>query len=239
MVFTPDGVTTCPRKCELLREQVEFLGHVVTPSGVKTNPALVEKVKDWETPESQKDVRAYLGISRYYRNYIPRYADLAEPLVRLTEKRAIFQWTSKQQEAFEALKERIVSAPILAYPLQEGNYILDFYASDMAAGEVLSQCQNGEEKVIAYGSKAFSAEERNYCVTRKELLAIVWAVEAYRYYLYGRKFLIRTDHASLRWMLGCKEPKDQLARWIKRLSIFDFDIEHRPGRLHAKCRCYV
>ena len=111
--------------------------------------------------------------------------------------------------------------------------MLDTDASDVAAGAVLSQLQEGQEKVIAYGSRAFSAEEKNYCVTRRELLAIVWSMENYRYYLYGKKFVVRTDHASLKWMLRVKEPKDQLARWIQRLSVFDFEIEHRPGKKHG------
>ena len=206
---------------------------MVSAEGVATNPALVEKVQNWDPPRTQKQVRAFLGLSGYYRNYIPRYADVADPLVRLTEARAVFKWTPQCQEAFETLKEKLTHAPILAYPTVEGDFVLDTDASVAAAGAVLSQIQEGQEKVIGYGSKAFSAEEKNYCVTRRELLAIVWAMENYRYYLYGKKFTVRTDHASLKWMLRVKEPKDQLARWIQRLSVFDFIIEHRPGKKHG------
>ena len=240
--FEQHNLKLKPRKCELLRSQVEFLGHVVTSEGVKTSPALVEKVRDWETPRNQKEVRAFLGLSGYYRNYIPQYSDVAEPLVRLTEKRAVFQWMKEHQAALEALKEKLVNAPILAYPRQQGTFFLDCDASNVAIGAVLSQEQDGVERVIAYGSKALSAAERNYCVTRRELLAVVHFCEAYRYYLYGKKFVVRTDHSFLRWLLGTKEPKDQLARWIQRLSVYDFDIEHRPGRKHgnadALSRCF-
>ena len=240
--FEQHNLKLKPRKCELLRTQVEFLGHVVTSEGVMTSPALVEKVRDWETPRNQKEVRAFLGLSGYYRNYIPQYSDVAEPLVRLTEKKAVFQWRKEHQTALETLTEKLVNAPILAYPQQQGTFFLDCDASNVAIGAVLSQEQDGMEKVIAYGSKALSAAERNYCVTRRELLAVVHFCEAYRYYLYGKKFVVRTDHSSLRWLLGTKEPKDQLARWIQRLSVYDFDIEHRPGRKHgnadALSRCF-
>ena len=231
--FEEHNLKLKPRKCELFRPQVAFLGHVVSEQGVATNPDLVDKVQGWDPPRNQKEVRAFLGLSGYYRKYIPHYADVAEPLVRLTEARAVFKWTHQCQKAFEELKKRLTSAPILAYPAETGEFVLDADSSDVAAGAVLSQLQEGQEKVIAYGSKAFSAEERNYCVTRRELLAIVWAMETYRYYLYGKRFTVRTDHASLKWILKVKEPKDQLARWIQRLSVFDFVIEHRPGKKHG------
>ena len=222
-----------PRKCELFRSQVKYLGHVVSATGVATDPGLIEKVTAWDPPRTQKEVRAFLGLTGYYRSYLPHYGEVAEPLVRLTDAYAEFRWTPACQEAFEELKRRLVTAPILAYPNETDPFILDTDASDVAIGAVLSQRQDGQERVIAYGSKALSKEERNYCVTRRELLAVVHFVEAYRYYLYGRPFLIRTDHSSLRWMLRQKEPKDQLARWIQRLAVFQFVIEHRPGAKHG------
>ena len=108
-----------------------------------------------------------------------------------------FVWTPVCQEAFERLKTYLTTAPILAHPTAQDTFILDTDASNLAIGAVLSQRQGDQEKVIAYGSKALSKEERNYCVTRRELLAIVHFVEAYRYYLYGKPFVIRTDHSSL------------------------------------------
>ena len=103
----------------------------------------------------------------------------------------------------------------------------------MAIGAVLSQRQGDHERVIAYGSRTLSKEERNYCVTRRELLAAVHFITQYRVYLIGKRFTLRTDHASLRWMLNQREPKDQLARWIQTLSDYTFTIEHRPGNKHG------
>ena len=222
-----------PRKCEFFRSEVRYLGHVVSATGVATDPGLIDKVTAWDPPRTQRQVRAFLGLTGYYRSYVPDYGDIAEPLVRLTDARAEFKWTSDCQKAFEELKQRLVSAPILAYPNQEDPFLLDTDASDVAIGAVLSQRQAGVERVIAYGSKALSKEERNYCVTRRELLAVVHFVETYRYYLYGRPFVVRTDHSSLRWLLRQKEPRDQLARWIQRLSAYQFSIEHRPGKRHG------
>ena len=126
-----------------------------------------------------------------------------------------------------------MEAPILGYPRSEDLFILDTDASGCSIGGVLSQIQDGKEVVIAYGSRKLSKTEINYCVTRRELLAIVWFCEHYRHYLLGKRFKLRTDHGSLRWLFSFKDLEGQLARWIERLGSFDFEIEHRPGRLHS------
>lgn len=112
-------------------------------------------------------------------------------------------------------------------------FILDTDASASAAGAVLSQQQDGHERVIAYYSKVFTKPERNYCTTRRELLAIIKAITHFHHYLLGRKFIIRTDHASLTWLLSFKTPDSQVARWLERLHQYNFDIQHRPGSLHT------
>ena len=121
---------------------------------------------------------------------------------------------------------------ILAYPRDEGRYVLDTDTSNLGIGAVLSQEQDGEERVITYLSRSLTKEEKRYCVTRKELLAVVYSVKKCRQYLAGKKFLLRTDHESLTWLMNFKEPQGQVARWIEILSECDFDIKHRPGRIH-------
>jgi hypothetical protein len=136
-------------------------------------------------------------------------------------------------ESFSRIeKYKLTTAPVLSYPRPDCQFILDTDASDVGIGSCLSQIQDGEEKVVAYASKALSKCERKYSVTRKELLALVYFVKYYRHYLYGQKFLIRTDHGSLRWLYSFKEPEGQIARWIEALSMYDFEIQHRPGRNH-------
>ena len=125
------------------------------------------------------------------------------------------------------------SAPILAFPQLDVPFILDSDASDSGLGAVLSQVQCGKERVIAYAARALSKAERNYSTTRKELLALVWGTEHFETFLYGKRFLVRTDHSALQWLRNFKNPRGQVARWLERLSDFDFEVEHRPGQLHG------
>ena len=127
----------------------------------------------------------------------------------------------------------LMTSPVLACPSNDGNFVLDTDASNYGAGAVLSQIQNGEERVVSYFSKSFTKTERNYCVTRRELLAIVMAVKHFHPYLYGQKFKIRTDHGALTWLMRFKNPEGQTARWLEILSTYDMTIEHRAGRLHS------
>lgn len=139
-----------------------------------------------------------MGLVGYYRKFIKKYSEIASPLTELTKKSRKFLWTEKCTLAFEKLKQLLVESPILAYPVSEGGtFILDTDACGNGIGSVLSQIQNGEEKVIAYASKTLNESQRRYCTTYKELLAIVTFVKHFRIYLWGRPFIIRTDHASL------------------------------------------
>jgi hypothetical protein len=125
-----------------------------------------------------------------------------------------------------------MSSPILAFPTADEYFILDTDACDTALAGILSQVQNGEEKVIAYYSRCFSRSERSYCTTRKELLAVIASVKHFHHYLYGRKFTIRSDHASLKWLANFKNLEGQLCRWVNILENYDYEIVHRPGRVH-------
>ena len=158
---------------------------------------------------------------------------ITSPLRRLTEKDATFRWSDECEMAFEKLKDLLTNAPILAYPLPDGKFSLDTDSCQFGIGDVLSQEQNGQELVIAYFSRSLSRAEKNYCVTRKELFAVVKAVEKFHYYLYGRRFVIRTDHSSLRWLLSFRQPEGQTTRWIQKLQLYDFEIIHRPGRTNS------
>ena len=151
----------------------------------------------------------------------------------MKEKNYKFNWTHECSEAFEKLKQQLTTAPVLAHPDFSKPFILDTDASDLAIGSVLSQKIDGKERVVAYASRTLSKAERKYCVTRKELLALVYFVKYFRHYLYGREFIVRTDHGSLRWLMNFKNPEGQVARWLEVLSTYIFTVEHRPGRLHG------
>ena len=221
-----------PKKCKLLQKKVTYLGYIISENGIGTDPEKISAVENWPTPSNLRDVRSFLGLCSYYRKFVGHFADIAKPLHKLTQKNHKFEWTTDCQEAFDKLKRALTSSPILSYPQPNGKFILDTDASNFGMGAVLSQIQEGQEKVISYFSKTFSATEKRYCVTRRELLAIVQACKHFHHYLYGQEFKIRTDHGSLRWLLKFKNPEGQIARWIETLSSYQFLIEHRAGRSH-------
>ena len=177
-----------PSKCKLLREEVSFLGHVVSKNGIATDPEKIRQILEWPVPQNLKEVRGFLGLTGYYRRFAEGFAAVATPLHALTGKNVPFQWSNECQMAFDELKRRLTSAPILAMPQDDGMYILDTDASAEAIGGVLHQIQEGKERVIAYQSRTLSAQEKNYCTTRQELLAIIYYLKYFRQYLLGRHF---------------------------------------------------
>ena len=153
---------------------------------------------------------------------------------KLCRKKEPYKWTDECTNAFDRLKAALVSPPILAYASPDGEFVLDTDASNYGISGILSQVQEGKERVIGYFSRSLSKEERRYCVTRRELLAIVKSVDHYHHYLYGlESFTVRTDHGSLRWLMRFKNPEDQMARWLTKLGMYNMKIEFRPGRFNS------
>ena len=222
-----------PKKCKLLQTKVKYLGHVVSKDGVETDPEKIEAVKEWPRPVCVKDVRSFIGFCSYYRRFIPNFASVAKPLIKLTEKKVNFVWTDDHEDAWLELRRLMSVTPVLAYPNGEATFILDTDASNYGIGAVLSQVVDGVERVVAYGSRVLSRTERRYCITRRELLAVVHFSKLYKHYLIGKPFVIRTDHAALKWLNSFKQPEGQLARWLEQLSVFDYTIEHRAGTKHS------
>ena len=229
------GLKLNPKKCVLFKKEVKFLGHVVSENGVATDPEKTKSVSEWPIPKSVKQIRSFLGLCSYYRKFVFNFSDIARPLHKLTENKVPFVWTNDCQVAFEKLKAALTSSEILAYPSSDlkNPFILDADASNDGLGGVLSQVQDGKERVISFYSKTFLKAERNYCVTRRELLAVVSSIKHFHHYLYGRSFKVRSDHGALRWLLNFKNPEAQLARWFEILGSYDFVIEHRAGLKHG------
>jgi len=219
-------------KCHLIQSSVSFLGHVVSDRGIGTDPAKAELIRNWPQPTSVSEVRSFLGLASYYRKFILGFACIAAPLHKLTCKDMRFKWSEECADAMSQLQEKLTSSPILAMPLDDGGFILDTDASNLSIGAILSQVQDGEERVIAYASRILNNAEKNYCVTRKELLAIVFYTKQFRQYLLGRHFQIRTDHAALQWLEKTQRPIGQQARWLNIMGEFDYTIIHRPGKAH-------
>ena len=221
-----------PNKCTLLQKKSNFLGHIVSKDGIATDPDKIKSVKDWPVPTNVKQIRSFLGLCSYYRKYVKGFSNVARPLHKLTEIDRTFSWNNECQETFDASKKSLTTAPILGYPIDCGQFILDCDASNEGVGVVLSQIQDGNEKVIGYFSKSLSKPERRYCVTRKVLLAVVLSILHFHHYLYGRKYKVRSDHGALRWLLNFKIAEGQIARWLPLLGTYDFEIEHRAGIIH-------
>ena len=221
-----------PTKCTLFSKQVSYLGHIISEEGVGTDPAKIETVRSWPAPTCVAEVRSFVGLASYYRRFIAGFAAIAQPLHKLTEKNSTFQWDTACQEAFDTLKQKLITAPILAYPDPAKQFVLDTDASDQGIGAVLSQVHGEQERVVAYASRSLSRSERNYATTRKELLAVVAFTHHFRHFLLGQEFLLRTDHSSLQWLHNFKEPEGQVARWLEKLSSYQYRIQHRPGKQH-------
>ncbi|KAL5479795.1 hypothetical protein EMCRGX_G023373 [Ephydatia muelleri] len=214
----------------------------VMPFGLCNAPATFQRLMDlvlaglqWSKCLVYLDDVILLGTTfgEHLDNIRAGFAEVAKPLHRLTEHAVNFSWTAECQEAFENLRSRLTRAPLLAFPDYTLPFVLDTDTSDLGIGAVLSQISSlGQEQVVAYGSRLLSKAERNYSVTRRELLAVVTFTRLFRPYLLGRRFTVRTDHSSLQWIQNFKEPEGQLARWLEQLQEYDFEVIHRKGRNH-------
>ena len=223
-----------PSKCHLFQEKVKFLGSVISEQGIEPDPEKLKTVSEWPTSKTLTELRAFVALASYYRRHVERFAKIAKPLHELTntKKNRPFSWAKKQQRAFEELKARLISYPVLATPLPTGKYVVDNDASNFALGAILQQEQAGTLRVIAYASRVLDSAEQSYCTTRKELLGVMFGLRIFRHYLLANHFLLRTDHAALTSLLRSPEPIGQQARWLDTLAEYNFEIKHRAGSQH-------
>src|SRR5438045_1683318 len=219
------------KKCFFCFPNIAFLGHIVGRNGISVEPTKVEKIKTFSELTNLTDLRASLGLFSYYRKFVKDFSKIAAPMTALLKKETPFEWTDKQQKAFNFLKERLMEAPILQYPDFEKQFILYTDASGIGLGAVLSQKdEEKRERVIAYASRSLNKAERNYGITDKECLAVVWAVKHFEQYLGLLPFKVITDHSALKFLQTADMPSGRRARWIMYLQQFKFEIIHRPGK---------
>ncbi|CAH2210808.1 jg24696, partial [Pararge aegeria aegeria] len=220
-------------KSKFFRNKLNYLGYVVDCKGLHADPTKIEAILNYKTPGNRKEVRRFLGTASWYRRFIPNFSALASPLNKLTSQKKnapSFCWTPEAESSFKKLKECLVTAPVLSCPDYSKPFEVHADASDFGLGAVLTQTLDGNEKVIAYMSKSLNDQERNYSATEREALAVLTAIEHWRCYLEnGHKFIVYTDHASLKWFLNLNNPTGRLARWGVRLSAYNFEIKHRKG----------
>ncbi|GJW50546.1 putative reverse transcriptase domain-containing protein [Tanacetum coccineum] len=216
-------------KCEFWIPKVQFLGHVIDNKGIHVDPAKIESVKDWASPKTPTEIRQFLGLAGYYRRFIEGFSKIAKPMTKLTQKKVKFEWGDKQEAAFQLLKQKLCSAPILALPEGSEDFIVYCDASKKGLGAVLMQ----REKVISYASRQLKIHEKNYTTHDLELGAVVFALKIWRHYLYGTKCTLFTDHKSLQHILNQKELNMRQRRWLELLSDYDCDIRYHPGKANV------
>ena len=228
------GLKLKPKKCHFVRQSIEYLGHVITPEGLLPNPHQAEAVKNFPVPTSVTGVRQFLGLASYYRRFIRNFARIASPLHSLTRKSAEFQWTDECQSAFDHLKDKLTTAPILAYPNFDLPFVLETDASIQGLGAVLSQKQSdGLLHPVAYASRSLLPTERNYGISELETLAVVWGIQHFHAYLYGHHVTVVTDHTAVKAILQSPSPNGKHARWWTKIfscGVGKVDIVYRPGK---------
>ncbi len=218
-----------PSKCRFAQRKIHYLGHIVSSEGVATDPSKIQAIVDYPVPHDVKSLRSFVGLASYYRRYVQNFSKIATPLFNLTEKNIPWEWSQACHEAFEFLKARLVSTPILAYPNFRMPFKVYSDASGYGIGSVLSQDQDGRERVICYASRTLTPAERNYSVIEREALGLIYAIKVFRPHLYGHPFQLITDHNPLKWLRTMRNPRGKFARWVLLLEEFQPTIITKPG----------
>lgn len=215
------------------------MGYRVDVHGLHAIEKKVEAIRNAPAPENQQQLRSFLGMVNYYAKFVSNYSMITHPLNELLRDGVKWKWGTEEQEAFTKLKDRLAKAPVLMHFSEELLLKLDTDASNYGVGAVISHIlPNGEERPIAFASRTLGKSERNYAQIEKEALSIVFGIKKFHQYLYGRKFLLVTDHKPLISLLGPKSGIPTLAaarmqRWALLLSAYQYDIEYRSTTKHA------
>jgi hypothetical protein len=222
-----------PEKCLFEQSSIKFLRLLISHNHVGMDPVKVNGIATWPTPRNVKNIQSFVGFCNFYQHFIQDFLRIAKLLHMLTTKDQKWDWTPECQAAFDVLKARFTSLPILILPDLTKPYRIECNASDYATGAILSQQDNDNKwHPVAYLSKAMLPAERNYDIYNKELLAIVHAFEAWRHYLKGSTYAINvfSDHSNLTYFTTAQRLTRRQVRWSIFLTRFDFQILHKPGR---------
>ena len=226
-----------PEKYKWRIREVEFLGVVIGPEGIKMKKVKVKGVLEWLTLKCVKDIQKFLGLVNYYCQFIEGFAIVARPLHDLVKKNKKWEWTEREEKAFKELKERFTKDPVLAAPDIDKKMRIEVDALDYAMGGVLSmECEDGLWRLVVFLSKSLNETERNYEIHNKEMLAIIRGLEAWRHLLEGAqtKFEIWMDHKNLEYFMKAQKLNRRQARWALYLSQFDFTLKHVVGAKMGK-----
>jgi hypothetical protein len=214
-----------PSKCVFGVKEVEYLGHIVSHEGVKVDPNKIKAMMDWPIPKTLKNLRGFLGLTRYYRKFVRHYGIIAAPLTTLTNKDA-FSWNPEATKDFEQLKEVTCKDPILTTPDFRKTFIVECDASGNAIGVVLMQ----EGRPLAFESQPLKVKDLHKTIYEKEMMEILHALKKWCPYLIGRHFKIKTDHDSLKYFLEQRLSSEEQQKWVTKILSYDFEIIYKKGK---------
>jgi hypothetical protein len=218
------------KKCDLVRDEVGFLGHIIGAHGLKQEPSKTEAIQRWPRPTTRSEVRQFLGLAGYYRKFVDGFSAIAAPLTRLTGETVHFEWNKVEEQSFQLLKQRLMTAPVLVLPEATKPFVIHTDASNHALGAVLQQDQGKGLQPIGFMSKTLSGSQLSYPVHELEMLAIVEACEHWRHLIRGQTVTARSDHHSLQHFFTQRSLSKRQVRWMESLTDFDLTIEYVKGK---------
>ena len=220
-----------PAKCLFGSLKVLYLGHVLTGLSISPDPKKLQSVEEWPTPESVTQVRSFLGFANYFRRFIKHYADIAKPLDEITGKGSRFSWNDERQAAFEELKSALISAPVLLLADVSKPFRVFTDASENYIAGTLMQETEDRWHPVAFVSRKLSSAEQNYTIVEKETLAVVFALQCWRLYLF-KHFDLFTDNQAVVYLRSKPNLRPREARWAEFLADYHFSVHHIPGKLN-------
>lgn len=227
------GLTVKPSKITLARKQVSFLGHLVSGHSITIDQQRTKALKDMPPPKDKRGIARFIGMTNYFRRFVPNFAQLAAPLNELRRKGAHFVWGEAQEAAFCALKTAIANPPVLGVPDFARRFVVQTDASNSGISAVLLQETEEGRQPLAYASRRLTGTETKYSVYECEALAVLFALEKFRFFLEHREFDLETDNQALSWVLARPRKTGRIARWAVRISAFKFSVRHIRGSENA------
>ena len=230
-VIAMSGLKLKISKCSFAQSQTRLLGHIISREGVPVDLEKINVIRGEREPSTTKELRSFLGLASYYRRFIPKFAEISAPLHEATSTKRDYKWTDEMQKAFERLKFKLTSPPVLAFPDFDQPFVVETDASSVAVGAVLTQRKEDKRvQPIQYASRTMTSAERNYSACEREALALIFALKKFRVYLLStQRFTLITDHQALQYAFKKKDIHGRLARWMEFLAEYEFEVKYRPG----------
>lgn len=224
-------------KTKFFAPKIKYLGHIIDRNGCRPSEKNIEAIKNFTRPKNEKEVQRFIGMASYFRKFINSFAKIARPLYNLSKRDTKFQWSSECEKAFEELKIAMTTAPVLVFADFSRKFHISVDASNYAVGGYISNDPPPNDRPIEYFSKSLNRAQRNYSTTHKELLAIILAIQQFQHYIWGKRFVLYTDHQALTFLFNQCKPGSRLLRWKLELSEYDFEIVHRKGSNNVVSDC--